>query len=346
MIFSKVLNAPLLALPSLAAVVLAAGLCASLPALPALAESQQVLVTVNDVPITSFDVKQRINLWKLVGRPARGEPKREALDELINDVAKIEEAKKFKVDATDKEIDERLDGIAKSMKTDSKGLAGKLRAQGISISGMRQYVAAQIAFSRLLRGKYKENITVSQQEVDRKLAQYKAEIDGKVAKVMSDPRMQPITAYQLLEVKFPIPGGADAMTPELLQSRAIEANQFISKFKGCKSARSAASGIFNVKVGKMVEADGRKLPKQMKDLLDRTPAGRAIGPMRTPDGIQVVGYCGARKVVPPKPRVEYPTRQQVQNVVENEKFAAVDKKYSEELRKSLLIEYRDPSYAN
>jgi peptidyl-prolyl cis-trans isomerase SurA len=130
----------------------------------------------------------------------------------------------------------------------------------------------------------------------------------------------------------------------LIQSRAIEANAYLSKFRGCKSARAAASGIFNVRVGKMVEADGARLPKPLKAALDRTKVGRAIGPSRTPNGLQLLAFCGIRKIVPPKPKVSYPTRQQAENAVLNEKYERVVSKYSSQFRKGLLIEYRDPSY--
>jgi peptidyl-prolyl cis-trans isomerase SurA len=307
------------------------------------AQDQKVLVTVNDSPITSYDVQQRINLWKLLGQRGGDNPKKRALNELIDDLAKIEEAKKVNFEANDQEIDARLAEVAKGLQTDSNGLKGKLKAQGISVAAMRQYLAAQIAFGRLLKGKFKESVEATPEEVDQKLNGYKAEINTNLKKFMADPRMQPITVYQLQEINFPIDGGEGGITNELLQSRAIEANTFLSRFKGCKSSRAASSGIFNVRVGKLIEADGRKLPKQMKSVLDRTKQGRAIGPMRTPNGLQVIGFCGVRKISPPKPKVTYPTRQQAETAVINEKYAKVVTKYSSQFRKGLLIEYRDPS---
>ena len=311
------------------------------------AEGQQVLVTVNDLPLTSFDVEQRINLWKLLGENhGSGQAARKfALDELIDDIAEIQEAKKAKADANEKEIDERLAGVAKGLKTDAAGLKGKLKAQGIGLSAMKQYLSAQIAFSRLIRGKQKEKIDVSPADVDRKLASYKAEIDGKLRKVMSDPRMKPITVYQLLEINFPIDAGGGEISNELVQSRAIEANQYLSKFKGCGSARAAASGIFNVQVGKKIEADSAKITGAMRNALNKTKVGQAIGPMRSPNGLQLLAFCGVRKIVPPKPNVVYPTRAQAESILLNEKYVAVQSKYKGFWRKGLLIEYRDPSYA-
>jgi peptidyl-prolyl cis-trans isomerase SurA len=307
-------------------------------------QDQKVLVTVNDTPITSYDVDQRINLWKLLGQQAGPGARKKALNELIDDIAKINEAKKFRAEASDKEIDLRLAEVSKGLKTTPAGLKEKLRAQGITVAAMRTYFAGQIAFGRILKGKYNVSVAATPAEVDRKLNGYKSEINGKLAKILADPRMRPITVYQLQEINFPIDGGESGITNELLQSRAIEASSYLSKFRGCKSARAAASGIFNVRIGKMIEADGARLPKPLKAALDKTKVGRTIGPSRTPNGLQLIAFCGVRKITPPKPNVSYPTRQQAEAAVLNEKYERVVTKYSAQFRKGLLIEYRDPAY--
>lgn len=309
-----------------------------------IAQDQKVLVTVNDTPITSYDVDQRISLWKLLGQSRGDGARKSALNELIDDIAKINEAKKLRLNPTEKEIDVRLAEVATGLKTNPEGLKTKLKAQGITLVAMRTYITAQIAFGRILKGKYNVSVKATPEEVDRKLNGYKSEINGKLAKVLADPRMRPITVYQVQEINFPIEGGEGGITNELIQSRAIEANAYLSKFRGCKSARAAASGIFNVRVGKLVEADGARLPKPLKAALDKTKVGRAIGPSRTPNGLQVLAFCGVRKIVPPKPKVTYPTRQQAENAVLNEKYERVVSKYSSQFRKDLLIEYRDPNY--
>ena len=50
--------------------------------------------------------------------------------------------------------------VAKGLNTDAAGLSAKLQAQGIAISSLKQYVAAQIAFARILGGKYQVKIKV------------------------------------------------------------------------------------------------------------------------------------------------------------------------------------------
>jgi peptidyl-prolyl cis-trans isomerase SurA len=306
----------------------------------ATAQDQKVLVTVNDVPITSFDVTARINLWKLLGRDAKGDGMRKkALNSIIDDIAKIEEAKKYRAEATDKDLQPRLDRVAKNLKTDEAGLKAKLKQNGISMSAIRQYLSAQVAFNRLLTGKYKEKIEVAPAEVDAKLNEFKAQVSGQLAKIKADPRMQPITVYEILEIKFPID------SPDLLQARAAEVGQYVSRFKGCGSARAAASGIFNVQIGKKIEADGRKVPAQMKAAFNKAGAGRTIGPFRYEKGLQLWGYCGTRRIEPKLPKAQLPTREQVQTMLLNQKYDEVEEKYGQQFRKGLLIEYRDPAYA-
>jgi peptidyl-prolyl cis-trans isomerase SurA len=341
--------------PRLVPVVLALSLSAAsqlLFATPSLAESAQVLVTINDLPVTSFDVRQRISLWKLVGgKPEGGDLKKKALDELIDDIAEIEEAKRRNLAASEDEIDKRMEGIAKSLKTDTNGLKSKLKVQGVSLAAMRQYVSAQFAFHRLVRASGEKGLAVTDEDVKKRTSEIRSEIDAnikkQIAKIEADPRRKPVTVYQLMEISFPLDAGGGEITPQIVQSRAIEVNQFIKRFSGCESANEAASGIFNVKVGKTIQADGSKIPQQLKEALDSAKPGNAIGPIRGEKSLQALAFCGTRNVVPPKVKrpdnIKYPNEDQVRGILEQERFAAVQERFRGKWRKAMLIEFRDPS---
>ena len=88
-----------------------------------------------------------------------------------------------------------------------------------------------------------------------------------------------------------------------------------------------------------------KIPKPLKEALDRVGPGKAMGPARGKNGIQVIGFCGKRIIQPPKPKFELPTRQQIETAVSNEKYDAAEEKYMKIMRKGALIEYKDPAYA-
>src|SRR6476620_183289 len=90
------------------------GLAITMLSPAARASSYRVLVTVDDEPITDYDVDQRIKLREALGyRPEAGDQRKKALDSLSDDVVLRSEAKRNKVDISDKQIDESIDKLAK-----------------------------------------------------------------------------------------------------------------------------------------------------------------------------------------------------------------------------------------
>jgi peptidyl-prolyl cis-trans isomerase SurA len=311
---------------------------------PATAQ-RRIVATVFDQAITSGDVDQYLSLQKLLGVP--NFTRKDATEDLINQVVKIEEAKANRMQAQPKEIEARLGEIAKNLKTDQRGLDAKLKKQGVSLRMMEQFVAAQIGFSRLLKFKYKAEFKVDDNEVDRRLADYKskikAEIDGKVAAYMNQfAGIKPITVYSIQEIIFPLDGEA---TNELFQARALDAVAYSQKFRSCKNARAAASGIFNVQMKKPVEADASKLPPPLRKLLQSKGPGNVYGPMRSGNALQMVAFCSQRTISPPKPKrpevkYPYPTRDQISNLVVNESYRDFELKYVNQMRQTAIIEYK------
>jgi peptidyl-prolyl cis-trans isomerase SurA len=293
----------------------------------ALAEGQGVLVTVNDYPITSFDVEQRVRLNVVLGRGqgSAEEQHKRALQAVIDDQIKLAEAKKYKADPNDKTIDAQIEKMAKGSNTDAKGLGAQLKAKGASMSALRRLVAAQIAFNRLISAMYKVKVEVDPAEVDKKYQEY-----------VNDPRLQPVTVYEILEIEMPVENTGEAMQQQLLVARAADAAQYRRAFKSCASARQAASGIFNVQIGKRMQADGRKIPKPLKAALDQAGTGGLIGPARNKTGIQLVAFCGKKSVAPEKP-----TRQQIEMMLTNKKYDVYEERYMREIRRNAFIEYKD-----
>jgi peptidyl-prolyl cis-trans isomerase SurA len=271
--------------------------------------------------------------------------RKEAVQSLIDEVIKINAVRKFKFEATEAQIQKQLERMAKGMGTDTAGLEARLKQQGVASTSFRQYIAAQIGFSRMVNNKYRVSSEVKPEDIARKRAEIERNVNKRMEEIRRDPRMKPVTVYTIQQIELPIENGADPMVAQLLQARAVEAVQYIRRYKGCKSARAAAEGIFNVKVGKPMEADAAKLPKQLKEALDKVGAGKAIGPVRGKEGIQVIGFCGVRKLTPSPPKFEMPSDEQVANALSNEKFAEYEDKYIKELRLTAYIEYKDSSYS-
>ena len=303
------------------------------------AETLGIVAIANDQPITERDITQRIELRKILGEPPIDRQK--ALRSLIDDQVKIIEARRLMMMPTDADITDRMQRIAKGMDITRQQLLERLKKAGIGEASFRTYLQASIAFGRIIAAKYREEVKASPEEVDAKMAEINNTIGAQVRKLQNDPRMRPITVYSLMEVTLPI----DGEDPGLLQARAADAMQVMQRFKGCNNPRKAAEGVFNVKFGKKFDADGSKLPKPMKQALDKAGQGRAIGPMRAKEGIQLIALCGVRTITPPKPDFKMPTREQIERLVVNEKYDKLEEDYLKEARERVYVEYRNPNYA-
>lgn len=316
--------------------------CAGATVPPAQAEPGGIVAVVNDKPITQRDIKLRIALMQVLGgaKPEQLTP-RGALKSLIDDQVKLNEAGRLRLTPTDTDISERIARISKSMDMSSQQLIAKLKAKGISEQSFRDYMTASTAFNQMISLKYRGDVSASDAEVDAKFNEIKSKADGQIAKIMNDPRMKPVTVYSIMEINLPVEGDDQF----LLQGRAVEAQQIMAKMKSCGGAKSAASGIFNVKIGKTIEADAAKIPPQMKKALDSAGQGRAIGPIRSKTGIQLLALCSVRKLTPPKPDFKMPTRDQVKNAVINQKYDAIEESFLKTIRGKVYVEYRDKSYA-
>lgn len=306
------------------------------------AQQPNIVAIVNDQPITELDLTQRITLLEIMDDvPQGGIDKKKALRQMIDQTVKMQEAKRYGLLPNETDLNDRIKKLAQGMKMTPDQLYAKLEAKGISRKTFRDYISAGMGFNRIIQGKYQQKFEATDAEVDAKLAEIKQNINSETAKIMSDPRMKPVTVYTLMEINLPVDGN----DPMLVQSRAIEAAQVQQRLKSCNGLKAASEGIFDVKKGKTFEADATKLPPQMKAALDKGGVGRAVGPMRGKTGIQLIALCGIRKITPPKPDFKMPTRQQVERVVINEKYDKLEEDYLSTARDKVYVEYRDPSYA-
>ncbi len=292
------------------------------------AQSQRVLAVVGDKPITDYDVAQRIRLNAALGYPTKGtdqQQRKAVLEELIDEVIKRTEAKKYKTAPDDKQVNAAIDRMAVRMGANRDTLAAKLKAKGISMQTLQDQVAATLGFNWLMTSKYSVDVKVEPAEVDRRLST-----------IGSDPRMKPVAVYDLLEITLPVDTTSQANTDQVMYARAVEAQQIARRFKSCSTAHKAIAGIYNVQISKTIEAPSENLPAPMKAALDKSGPGHAIGPMRSKQGVQLIAFCGRAMVRPPKP-----TRDVIKNMLLDEKYKVASQRIMRDLRRSVFIDYKN-----
>ena len=70
-----------------------------------------------------------------------------------------------------------------------------------------------------------------------------------------------------------------------------------------------------------------------------------MGPIRGKGSIQLLAFCGTRKITPKMPDFKMPTRDQIRRMVINEKYDDIEEGFLKTIRGKIYVEYRDQSYA-
>ncbi len=290
----------------------------------------KVLVVVNDQPITDFDVRQRMKLYDVLGMRGGSTAlkRKRALQSLVDEAVLFAEARRRNMVPDDIQVESAIKSMANKMGGMEK-LRAALRRKGLGMSHLRNYVRAQMIFRAIAaRAGRKMQVKVSEAEVERRLK-----------KILSDPRLKPITIWTLRRVELPVDDVSPVMRQQLMMARAVEAQQIMRRYKGCKSLRKAISGIFNVRVSKPLQADPRRLPPPLKKALKKAGTRRLIGPIAAPKAVQLIAFCGKRSIRPKIPE-KGKLRQQLRAAIQQEKIQRQVDNFMKPLRRKAVIEWR------
>lgn len=296
-----------------------------------LKDAQGVAVTVDDLPVTNFDISQRINLENALG--ARMKPdlqtRKNVLATLVNENVAKSKAKKANFVIKDKELSERIDNMVGRMKISRADLLKRLSEKGVNETTLKTQIEGTLYIRWVM----------AQQKVDTNIEVDQALVDAKYNEILSDPRLKPVTVVTIQQVDLPVEKTTEAMRQQLLYARSIESRQIMQRYKGCHTIKAASRDVFNVKVGKRIEADLSKLPAQLRKALRQAGTRKMIGPIPGPTGIRLFANCGTRKISPP-----LPDRKQVEASVRNQQFEALVQQAMTEARKESFIDYKDPEF--
>src|SRR6266513_766584 len=126
-------------------------------------QAQAVAVMVNGDPITTYDIEQRGKLnFLTTHKPA---DRQEVVNELIDEKLKIKEAKRFGVDPTGSDIDQSYAAMSGRMRITPEQLTKSLEVQGIRADTLKARLKADMVWTSLVRGRYKESLQVGEKDV-------------------------------------------------------------------------------------------------------------------------------------------------------------------------------------
>jgi peptidyl-prolyl cis-trans isomerase SurA len=282
--------------------------------------AQSVVVMVNGEPITNYDIEQRSKLnFLTTHKPA---DRKQVIDELIDEKVKIKEAKKFGVDPTSSDIDQSYAAMSSRMRITPDQLTKSLEGQGIRPDTLKSRIKAEMVWTSLVRGRYKESLQVGEKEVAA--AAQGGGGDDKQSSEAFEYRMQPIVLI--------VPRGS---APSATESRQKEAEVLRNRVQSCDEANALFKSMQNAAIRETVVKTSADIPPALRDLLDKTPVGHLTPPEVTKQGVEMVALCGRKPTT-----VDTPKKKAVRDKMYAEKYDAKSKAYLQEVRKAAMIEYR------
>jgi peptidyl-prolyl cis-trans isomerase SurA len=285
--------------------------------------AQTVAVMVNGEPITNYDIEQRSKLTLLSTHKAP--VRQEVINELIDEKLKIKEAKKFSVDPTGAEIDAAYANMSSRMHISAEQLTKTLEDQGMRPDTMKQRLRADMVWTSLVRGRFKESLQVGEKEVAAAAAA--TEVSGSENKPETESfeyKMQPIVLI--------VPRGS---APAVIEARHKEAESLRNRVQTCDEANILFKTMQNAAIREPVTKTSADMPPTLRDVLDKTPIGHLTEPEVTKQGVEMVALCGRKPTT-----IDTPKKKEVRDKMFAAKYEAKSKAYLTEVRKAAMIEYR------
>ena len=281
--------------------------------------AQTVAVMVNGEPITDYDIEQRSKLDFLTEH--RQANRQEVINQLIDEKVKIREAKKFGVDPSSSDIDQSFAAMGSRMRLSADQLTKSLESQGIRADTLRSRIRADMVWSSLVRGRYKERLQVGERDV---AAAVKA--DG------GDADQTEAFEYKMQPVVLIVPRGS---APAAVEARQKEAETLRARVQSCDEANSYFKTMQNAAIREPVVRTSADIPQVLRKVLDDTPIGHLTPPEITKQGVEMVALCARKPTT-----IDTPKKREIRDKMFAQKYEATSKSYLQEIRKAAMIEFR------
>jgi len=299
--------------------VTAAVLFAIMAATTSLAFAQEVVLLVNGEPITDFDIAHRA---KFIEMSTHKPPSREqVINSLIDEILELKEAERYTIEPTKADVQEAYDNVAKNMGVDAQKLTQILNNGGASEDTLKHQLKAQMAWSGLVRGRYKASLEIADTDVEAELQLHKPEDAGQVG-----------YEYVVRPIVMIVAHGAP---DSAFEARKHDADALRVRFVSCTDGVPFARGLPEVAVRDPINKSSADLPPALRSILDNTEVGHLTPPEQTAEGIQMFAVCSKKES-----KTDAPGLKEVRDKMFEKKFGAKANRYLAELRRQAMIEYK------
>jgi peptidyl-prolyl cis-trans isomerase SurA len=287
-------------------------------ALPA--RAQQIVLLVNGAPITDLDIAHREKFIEMSNhkKPSR----QEAINSLVDETLELKEAARYSLDPSDADVEQSYEGVAQNMGIDAQKLTQMLTNGGASAATLKHRLKAQIAWTTLVRGRFKVSLEVADKDVEAELQLHQPQ----------DNRQVVGYEYVVRPIVLIVPRGSPDAAYE---ARKRDADALRGRFANCADGIPFARGLPEVAVRDPINKSSADLPPALRTILDNIETGHLTAPEQTAEGIQMFAVCSKKES-----KTDAPGLKEVRDKMFEKKFGAKANRYLADLRRQAMIEYK------
>jgi peptidyl-prolyl cis-trans isomerase SurA len=244
-------------------------------------------LTVNERVISNYELEQRIQFLKLLRTP--GDIEKLALDGLIEDRLRVQEAERLEIALTPEQILTGMEEFASRANLTREQFLTAIAEVGIEPETYRDFVSAGLVWRDVVRAKFGSKTDVTETEIDRAL-----ENQGRINGVR----------VLLSELIIPAPPGSEEEVlaqAQNLQSRINSEAGFAEAARAFSAAPSAARG------GRMDWLPLANLPAAIGPFVLALAPGQVSDPVPIPGAVALFQLRGLEET-----NTEAPTTTQVE----------------------------------
>lgn len=257
-----------------------------------------VAAIVNDEVISTYDVNQRAALL-LAGAGIESTQENlergraQAMRDLVDERLQMQEAREKKVNVEAAQVDRQIGEIARQNGTTMDTLRAQLASSGIGLQTLRAQIESDIAWRRLVNGRFGQRVRISDEKVTDALARVTANATKPQALVS--------------EIMIAAESEEEITQAQGIAARLLEEIRAGAPFSGVarqfSGASSAASG------GDLGWLAQGELRPELQTVVDQLTPGQVSVPVRAPGGVYIVAVREKRAGVDPASATNISLRQ-------------------------------------
>jgi len=245
---------------------------------------QRIAAIVNDEAISSYDLDQRVKLVISASGKTPDETSirgltQQVLRSLVDERLKLQEARRFDIEITEDEIDEGINLVAKRNKVDRQTLIERIRNFGVSDKTLRVQIQSDLAWSKLVRGRFAARVVINDDEVGEIYERISTQSGG--------------TQFQVSEIFLAIANADDTGRVRAEAQQLLRQLQEGANFG--ELAAQFSEGLAAGQGGNLGWVRSGQLDPVIDETLERIEPGMVAGPIQTSRGFHIIALRDRRQ---------------------------------------------------